>query len=793
MKMPTILISNNTVKGYAGSELATLELAAEFTHRGYEVSIATFGKDAVVVKAFDDLNVKWIDLNIEQTIHENTVFDLIWAHHFTTLDAILIDMKITANAIIFSSMSPYEPLEAPPTYAAQLSLILANSDETKRKLLSYGLPEKIIHIFPNPVAKEWFKHSNSPSNKKLTKLAIVSNHVADELKEAIKHLETRGVAVEIFGIEHSYRHVTPELLADFDCVITIGRTVQQAMVFGLPIYCYDRFGGPGYIKIENVEKACAFNYSGRCCEIVKTPENIADEVIDGYQSSLAEIPKLKKFAREKYRLDSAIDQVLKIIDNDNVELKNLSTALQLPARMRAQAKNSKIDQLFAQLFLDYGNGFSESTSLKTSLNQIQNSGISSELYFEIPQEQSLINLRLDPINKCSVIKIHRVELFRKEGATELTACIKSNAKYNSDNTHYFTTNDPQITFENVDFNGSKKINISLTYQAIESEDLLASIARHEAHISGGPDRSAADKNLEKISALIIDQQKTTFRAVKDELTALANDVVSACRESGKSNQDGLAHQQSSLAHLIESNQKLETHLLDSAEREKALSSQLEMLIEKYEEQKDVQRRHSVEQQQIYLTHLEQARKQIQGHLIDIAELEKTFAAKLQDLHAAHDVERRTQHDQFAEQEKILHAQLKDAHQKIEAHLILLTEQEKSHASQLDKEKQKIEIHLMGLAKREKYFSEQLQKNLQAYEQQSRVQYQQHAEQEKALIDQLNAKQQELLNQTNQLAKTKAEHAIAIGELQDELNNMRSTASWRWTAPLRRIPKAFVKK
>ena len=166
-----------------------------------------------------------------------------------------MDLEITAKAIIFSSLSPYEPLECPPTYASQLSLLLANSVETRDQLVRYGLPSSKIHIFPNPVASDWFAFPRTSPNVNLARLAVVSNHVVEELHEAILQLRSLGLVVEIFGIGHNYQRVTPELLSTFDCVVTIGRTVQQVMVLGLPVYCYDRFGGPGYLQTENVENA----------------------------------------------------------------------------------------------------------------------------------------------------------------------------------------------------------------------------------------------------------------------------------------------------------------------------------------------------------------------------------------------------------------------------------------------------------------------------------------------------------------------------------------------------------
>ena len=44
-----------------------------------------------------------------------------------------------------------------------------------------------------------------------------------------------------------------ELLDHYDCVISIGKTVQYCLVQGIPVFLYDRFGGPGYLNESNYD------------------------------------------------------------------------------------------------------------------------------------------------------------------------------------------------------------------------------------------------------------------------------------------------------------------------------------------------------------------------------------------------------------------------------------------------------------------------------------------------------------------------------------------------------------
>ncbi|WP_426146620.1 hypothetical protein [Polaromonas sp. DSR2-3-2] len=1015
--MPTILLSNNTIKGYAGSELVTLDLATEFKHRGYDVTIATFGKDTDVVKGLDELDVKWLDLNIQQPNVENIVFDLIWAHHFTTLDAILMDMEISAKAIIFSSMSPYEPLESPPTYASQLSLVLANSEETRNQLLHYGLPLSMLHVFPNPVAREWFAIAKTASNLPLRKVAVVSNHVVDELQGAIKHLQTLGVLVEIFGVEYDFKLVTPTLLASFDCVLTIGRTVQQAMVLGLPVYCYDRFGGPGYLRTDNFEKAGLFNYSGRCCGVFKTAEEIATELVDGYQSAVISASELQLIAHEKYRLDFAVSQVLELIADNTLDLSIVSTALKLPLRMRKHAKNLEPNQLFAQLFLDNGSGFLESTSIRIPLSGIQASQSSRDLVFDLPDNHSLVNIRLDPLNACAVITIHRVELLGPEGCVDLTDCIKTNAKASTNNTHFFIDDDPQIFFEDTTFIRATHLKFSLAYQATGSEALKEFITQHEARFPSSTNIADSEQSYNQISQRLIEQQAKSFTPIKEELIARIHEIASLNQQASKRdeeisniNQANTEREQVHLTQLSQARQQIEDQLLQLVEREKASSEQLQQMQLAHEQQKSEQSHKHAEREQAHLAQLGQARQQIEAQLLqlvkreeafseklqymqlvqeqqvneqrrelaeheqahqvqldqarqqienklhqlavrekefteqlfkiqyahdqqrieqsrehaerektllselkiarqqidvylldlakcektysqqlqesqqrheqqkleliykhaeqeksylaqlalarqklkahllkladrekkfsqqlqairqtsdqrkrehtgNLAERDKTFSRQLQEIQQAHEHQKSEQSREHAARELVHLAQLDQAREQIEAHLLELAEREKAfstqlqamhlaheqqknaqsqqhaereqaHIAQLTLARQQIEAHLLQLAEREKVFSEQLQKIQQTYEHQTSTQSQQHAEREQALNEQLTARKDELRNQLNHWAETEKAHALAVNELHRELNAIRSTFSWRWTAPLRSLAAAL---
>lgn len=180
--------------------------------------------------------------------------------------------------IIYGHLSPFVDMEAPLSRleAAINTFIVANSQETKQRLLSFGYKDKDVLVVPNPT-----RHTYKNSQKTITdfkNIAIISNHVPPELLEARALLENDGLVVDIIGAQGTQQQVTPELLNAYDGIITIGKTVQMALLSKLPVYCYDHFGGPGWLTPQNFEKAADFNFSGRGFSAKKTADDIYTEI-----------------------------------------------------------------------------------------------------------------------------------------------------------------------------------------------------------------------------------------------------------------------------------------------------------------------------------------------------------------------------------------------------------------------------------------------------------------------------------------------------------------------------------
>jgi len=233
--------------------------------------------------------------------------------------------------------------------------------------------------------------------------------------------------------------------------------------------------------------------------------------------------------------------------------------------------------------------------------------------------------------------------------------------------------------------------------------------------------------------------------------------------------------------------------------------QLQRMQQEHAEQTSAQRQEHDQRDQAYAAQLTQARQQMETYLLQLVEREKTFAQQLfamQQEHAQQTSAQRQEHDQ---RDQAYAAQLTQARQQMEAYLLQLAEREKASAQQLfaihqEHEQQKCELsrehakhEQAHLAEREKAFSRQLQDLQQAHVLLKSEQIRQHAESTQVLNNQVLVRQDELQGFRRQWIQAEKGYLAALSDLQQEMNTLRSTVSWRYTAPLRSLTKLISPK
>lgn len=317
-----ILITNFEIKQYSGSEINATTIAKRFKELGYTVYMAAldFGDpllSEVREESFDVL-INLLDGDFDFSSIE---FDIVWSHHSFMLDWLIFEKGLKAKKIVNSSLSPVEVFEVPPLYANDINMSIVNSQETEAKLKEDGIIN--TYLLENYSFKNYFE--KNISIKELKKIAIVSNHVPEEIFELVKRLEENNYETQIYGIQGKREFITDEILKDYDVIITIGKTVQYAMSLKIPVYIYDKFGGPGYLTMDNMEINRAHNFSGRGYN-KKTVDEIYTEITEQFSLELEQLEEIKKYAKDNFCFEDKIDDVIKKLDDmKNINLENIRT------------------------------------------------------------------------------------------------------------------------------------------------------------------------------------------------------------------------------------------------------------------------------------------------------------------------------------------------------------------------------------------------------------------------------------------------------------------------------------
>ena len=347
-KIGSALVATHNLADYAGSEIFTLELATALRKMGWQVMVTALLPGEPMLSEFKRHGFQIVNLLTDDLLIRDVKFDLVWIHHTPVFYELLIARKIEAKNIIYCSLSHFEPLEAPPSNVELLDLLLAHSEENKNLIKKdYKLEEDQIIVFPNAAPKNYLNCSRSAPSLQLTRLAVVSNHPPSEVLDVVKILQNSNIIVEHIGLNGIKMLVGPGLLLKYDAVITVGKTVIYSFALNISVYCYDHFGGPGWLTDDNFELSRINNFSGRGFE-KKPSEVIAFEIINGYQKSLLQLKKFRTHAETFHDLEKNLQKLLihpKIFQSKPISLVDDIHLLKQHARYIRLAKTLSIREM----------------------------------------------------------------------------------------------------------------------------------------------------------------------------------------------------------------------------------------------------------------------------------------------------------------------------------------------------------------------------------------------------------------------------------------------------------------
>lgn len=298
--------------GFHGSVLHVYELASFFVKQGHSCVVATIDYTEEVRTMFRDAGVPLQHLN---RVDFEKEYDVLFGVHFPLVSCLLKN-KIKIKKLVLNCLSGSENIEVFPMYSDAAGLLLTCSWEVRDVMnRKFGIPAEKISVLENSIPNEYadYQRQHTPPTDYPRKIAVVSNHIPEEifeLKDVMPECD-----ITYFGIQTgNYHKVTPELLDNFDVVISIGKTIQYAMGMGIPAYEYDRFGGNGYITPENMDGEAYYNFAGRNTRRKADPEQIKKELLHNYRNCLENQRRLREKALGRFLLSSSLDKLLQTIE-----------------------------------------------------------------------------------------------------------------------------------------------------------------------------------------------------------------------------------------------------------------------------------------------------------------------------------------------------------------------------------------------------------------------------------------------------------------------------------------------
>lgn len=294
-----VCITCSTLRNYAGSERIVYEYTKVLTKLGHDVIIACIDIGDFYFNEMEGVHITdQLDLLKDE-------FDLILTLHWPSF-FFFFRHKIRAKKIVYVSLSPFEPIEIPIQASCYFDLIICNSEETKNHLsqIVTNLP---IDVFSNSVDSDIFV--SLKEIKKLEKVAIVSNHPPDEILSLENMFQGDGIHCEVIGSKNC-KFISPDVLKEYDLIITIGYTVVMCLAMKIPVYVYDHFGGDGWLTRKNITINKDFNYSGRPKRLKRTADELYRDIVENFESSKENLGFLYDIFYDNHELKSKMKELI---------------------------------------------------------------------------------------------------------------------------------------------------------------------------------------------------------------------------------------------------------------------------------------------------------------------------------------------------------------------------------------------------------------------------------------------------------------------------------------------------
>lgn len=263
-----LLFATHSLADLAGAPLHAFELCRGFRRAGHDVSV--FALDlGTLSDALKEEGFTVLSLHDHRPLRKEA-FDLIYLHHVTC--EVLLGLMFGGRVPIVRGYLGNRSRIGYPINGNFRDAALYLSEEIRGTMVGKSDHDRRI---PYRISRNVYEDREFPLKSALKgppegtpNFAVVTNHFDADLAQVLDEGVKQGLCrYTHFGHPGNSTSITAELLASFDAVITIYRTVLPAAALGLPVYICDTGGSDGWLSKNNYGALRDHTFSGRVLAI----------------------------------------------------------------------------------------------------------------------------------------------------------------------------------------------------------------------------------------------------------------------------------------------------------------------------------------------------------------------------------------------------------------------------------------------------------------------------------------------------------------------------------------------
>ena len=259
-----LLFATHSLADLAGAPLHAFELCRGFRRKGHEVSV--FALDlGTLSDALKEEGFTVLSLHDYRSLRKES-FDLVYLHHATC--EVLLGLMFGGKIPIVRGYLGNRSSIGYPINGNFRDAALYLSEEIRETMIVKSEHDRTI---PHRISRNVYEEDEFPLQSALKgppegtpNFAVVTNHFDADLAQVLEEGRREGLCrFTHFGHPGNSTTITAGLLASFDAVISIYRTVLPAAALGLPVYVCDTGGSDGWLVRDNYQRLRDHTFSGR--------------------------------------------------------------------------------------------------------------------------------------------------------------------------------------------------------------------------------------------------------------------------------------------------------------------------------------------------------------------------------------------------------------------------------------------------------------------------------------------------------------------------------------------------